>query len=38
MRKGFGKDEKIMLIFFDMEKAYDKAWRCGIMQTYMQLA
>ena len=23
VRKGFAKDEKIILIFFDMEKAYD---------------
>ena len=32
MRRGFAKDEKIISIFFDMKKAYDKTWRYGIMR------
>ena len=32
VRKGFAKDEKNISIFFDMEKAYDKTWRYGIIR------
>ena len=32
VRKGFACDEKMISIFFDMEKAYDKTWRYGIMR------
>ena len=32
IRKGFAIEEKVISIFFDMEKAYDKTWRYGIMR------
>ena len=38
VRRGFAKDEKIISIFFDMEKAYDKTWRYGIMHDLHELA
>ena len=32
MRKGFANEEKVISIFFDLEKAYDKTRRYGIMR------
>ena len=32
MRKGFAGEDKTISIYFDMEKAYDKTWRYGIMR------
>ena len=32
VRKGFAGEEMTISIFFDMEKAYDKTWRYGIMR------
>ena len=32
IRKGFANEEKVISIFFDMVKAYDKTWRYGIMR------
>ena len=30
IRKGFANEEKVISIFIDMEKAYDKTWRYQI--------
>ncbi|GBO31551.1 putative RNA-directed DNA polymerase from transposon X-element [Araneus ventricosus] len=33
IRNAFVKRNHLVSIFFDIEKAYDRAWRCGILST-----
>ena len=32
IRKGFANEEKVIYFFIDMEKSYNKTWRCGIVR------
>lgn len=37
IRNGFAKDERVISLFFDLEKAYDLTWKRGIMQDLNRL-
>ena len=34
IREGFIRNEHVVAIFFDLEKAYDTTWKHGILKTY----